>query len=144
MPQNHIHKLLDAAAVSSTNAVYSDWVETDQLGQGGFHFAWTGTPTGVIEIHISNDPVIAKEQSRVKNGSDTLNGLATVRGASSAAKFVSPTVADDALIQVGADPAGGASGTYIGFAGPFGKAKYARVKYTNATGSGTLSCWSNA
>lgn len=223
--------IFNAVAVSGTSAYYSDWLEVDQLSYGMLHINWTGTPTGAIVYHGSNDPAIETERERLRGqapatqgsgsgsaastgavvaGVATLSGLTgmsaervgdsltisgaatganngtfeiveyvsatsvkvsnaaavtpdandgslawvvvprsnqgqlTVKGANSAAKYIilNPAATPACIAVQGSDPAGSASNQIAWF--PSGKLKYVRVKYTNASGTGTLNGWSNA
>lgn len=131
--------VLKDIAVSSTNVVYSDWISTLSTGYSMvvMHIWWTGTPTGTLEYQASCDDTIDDELVRlVGAASDGSQGERTVRGASSAAKYVDFTVANFAVVLIGtANPAGAASGQMISL--PYVPAYY-RLKYTNASGTGVL------
>lgn len=90
-------------------------VKTDMrhLPDASLHFTWSGTPTGTIIVQVSNHP----------NPSD-LNDT----------NWLTLTLAAPIT-----QPAGSASGDYCDLAAlPF---RWARPKYTNAGGSGSLFAW---
>lgn len=104
---------VDGTAVSSTNTAYSE-VFAPRVNSWGFHFQWTGTPTGVITLWRSNkpQPVLTDDNDWVQVTTFT------------------PT-----------NPAG-AAGKYSDEIN-FTNFKYYRFKYVNASGSGTLFCWAS-
>jgi hypothetical protein len=74
--------LFNAVAVSGTSAYYSDWVEVDQLSYGMLHINWTGTPTGAIVYHGSNDPAIETERERLRGQAPATQGSGSGSAAS--------------------------------------------------------------
>lgn len=106
---------LNAVAVSSTDTYYSGLFGGNDAPVFGLHFQWTGTPTGAFTLWKSNKP--------------------------------DPDESDDAdWVQdtsvTFSDPAGSASkaALEVGNAG----FRFYRVKYVNASGSGTVSLWTHA
>lgn len=134
--------LFNAVAVSSTTVYYSDWVESsDSALPPSVQLSWTGTPTGAVEIHFSNDAIIQYEKERiVGQASNGTQGQTVARGASSAARFVVANADNFLANPTGADPAGGAGTQFINF---YIRPKWFRIKYTNASSSGTLDGWAS-
>jgi hypothetical protein len=106
---------MNAVAVSSTTTYYSSYFGGGDTANWSLHLEWTGTPTGTVTLWKSNKP--------------------------------SPSPDDDAdWVQDTAitftSPAGSASkgGYEVGNSG----FKFYRLKYVNASGSGTLSLWVHA
>lgn len=104
-----------AVPVSSTTTYYSDAFGGADLALWGLHFEWTGTPTGTFTLWKSNKP-------KPSAADDT------------------DWVQDTALTF--SNPAGSASksGQEVGNAG----FRFYRIKYVNASGSGTVSLWVHA
>ena len=101
----------NGVAVSSTNTYYSNSILID--GEAvSWHFVWTGTPTGTFTLQYSNKPDAAA-------GSDT------------------DWVEDTSFPAV--NPAGAASKAFISASQT--AALYCRLKYVNASGSGTIKAW---
>lgn len=101
-------------AVTGTNTYYSDAIGPRTAGGFGFHFEWTGTPTGTLTMWRSNKP----------------NPLET-----GDADWVQVTTFSPS------NPAGAAS--KYGDEVTFTSYNRYRFKYVNTTGSGTLFCWTS-
>ena len=104
----------DGVAVTGTGTYYSTKISGKHADGAGIHLAWTGTPGGTFTLWMSDKPV--------------------------------PSEADDAdWVQdtsfSPANPAGSASKMRDDTANA--KARWKRVKYVNATGSGSLFGWAN-
>ena len=98
----------DGVAVSGTNTYYSTVVSLQRATGCSVHLKWTGTPTGALTHWMSN-----KDQPDETSDTDWVQ-----------------------YTDGFTDPAGGASSTADEL-GNF-RAGYYRVKYVNASGSGTL------
>ena len=98
-------------AVSSTNTYYSDAINID--GEAvSWHFVWTGTPTGTFTLWYSNKP-----DASAADDTDWVQDTGFPAS----------------------NPAGSASKAFIQVAGAAGLR--VRLKYVNASGSGTIKCW---
>lgn len=101
-------------AMASTTTLTSDAVDMCGLNTGAFQMVWTGTPTGssawTVEVSNNYDP---------KTGASAASWTTLTLS-------VSPT-----------DPAGSASNTGIDLGTDF-PWRAVRLKYTNASGTGTL------
>lgn len=102
----------DGVAVSGTTTYYSAPISGKQADGMGLHLQWTGTPTGTFTLWMSDKP--------------------------------HPSLADDAdwVQDTGfspTNPAGSASKMRDDTANA--KAKWKRVKYVNASGTGVLYGW---
>lgn len=96
-----------SGAMASTNTIYSQIIDVAKMDNAGIEVTWTGTPTGTIQVMVSN------------------SGL----------NFYALTF-NPALAQ----PAGSAGGYAINLNQlPF---KYVMIQYTNVSGSGSLSMYS--
>lgn len=96
-------------AVSSTNTYYSNVMSPNDDGVLGFEIRSTGTAAGTLTLWYSNDP-----EPSVADDTDWIQDTSW-----------SPT-----------NPAGSATKTLYTVTGV--KARRARVKYVNSSGSGTL------
>src|SRR6185503_3560714 len=98
-------------AVSSTNTYYSDPIGPRVQGFG-YHFEWTGTPTGTLTLWRSNktNPDLSSDADWIQ-----VTSFTPTNPAGSASKF-------------------GDEITFTNF-------KLYRFKYVNASGSGTLFCF---
>jgi hypothetical protein len=101
-----------AVAVSSTNTYYSDAFAARDGRAVSFHLVWTGTPTGTFTLWYSNKP-----NADASSDSDWVQDTT-----------FSPT-----------NPAGSASKGFYTVGNLC--AERIRVKYVNASGSGTLIGW---
>jgi hypothetical protein len=109
-------------AVSSTDTYYSAPIALGNASLLGVQAIWTGTPTGTLTVEFSNDPGV---------------GAYWDAYVAQAAVGVAPTwTAPTTGGTFPANPAGGASSVLESF-GNIGY-MWARVKYVNASGSGTL------
>lgn len=96
-----------AGVMSGTNTIYTNILGLRQSDNQGIELTWTGTPTGTIQIMVSNSGI----------------------------NFYALTY-NPALAQ----PAGSAGGYVIANIGvPF---QYMFIQYTNASGSGTITAYS--
>ena len=105
-------------AVSGTDTFYSDLIAGGPAGLDGFslHLVWTGTPTGTFTLWASDRP-----DASLTDDTDWVQfttGITFTNPAGSASK---------GLYEVGNARS----------------LKY-RVKYVNASGTGTLSAWAHA
>jgi len=100
-------------AVTGTSVYRSVKTNIHNLADTSYDMAWTGTPSGTVIVQVSNKP-------NPDDLSDT--GWKTLT-----------------LAVPFTNPAGAAGGDTIDLAGlPF---HWVRLKYTNASGSGTLAAW---
>lgn len=114
-------------AASTAGSLLSAWMEIPSGYGGSLHIGWSGDPTGALEIQFSNDSRIAREIREA------------VASVSTAARSVAATTTNTLLaVKAGADPAGSASDSFITLAA---RPKYMRVKYTRASGSGSMWAW---
>jgi len=98
-------------AISGTDTYYSDAINID--GEAvSWHFVWTGTPTGTFTLWYSNVP-----NPNTANDNDW--------------------VQDTGFPAT--NPAGSASKAFVSVTGT--AALRVRLKYVNASGSGTLVTW---
>lgn len=102
----------DGVAVSGTNTYYSAPISGKQADGAGIHLQWTGTPTGTFTLWCSDKP-----HPSLTDDSDWVQDTA-----------FSPT-----------NPAGSASKMRDDTSNA--KSKWKRVKYVNASGTGTLYGW---
>lgn len=95
-------------AVTGANTYYSDLIGMDQLNRG-YHFWWTGTPTGVLTRWESDkeDPILTSDADWVADAT-----FAPTNPAGAAASFRGVTIARPA--------------------------RWVRYKYVNSAGSGVL------
>lgn len=100
-------------AVTGTNTYYSDPIGPRADGWG-YHFEWTGTPTGTFTLWRSNkpNPDLTSDADWIQ-----ISTFTPTNPAGSAGKF-----GDDVS---------------------FTNFKLYRFKYVNASGSGTLFCWAS-
>lgn len=104
---------VEGVAVSGTADFYSD-VFAPRTNSWGFHFQWTGTPTGTITLWRTNkpNPILTTDADWIQ-----VTTFAPTNPAGSASKF----------------------GDEINFT----NFKHYRFKYANTAGSGTLFCWAS-
>lgn len=96
-----------AGTMSGTNTIYTNILGLRQIDNQGVEITWTGTPTGTIQVMVSN--------SGIKFYALTFN----------------PTLTQ---------PAGSADGYVVALIGiPF---QYGFIQYTNSTGSGLITAYS--
>ena len=96
-----------AGVMTGTTTIYTNIIGIRQTDNQGIELTWTGTPTGTIQVMVSNSGI----------------------------NFYALTF-DPSLAQ----PAGSASGYVISLTGiPF---QYLFVQYTNASGTGTITAYS--
>lgn len=98
-------------AVSGTSTYYSDAINVDGEA-ASWHFVWTGTPTGTFTLWYSNKP-------DASDADDT------------------DWVQDSSFPA--SNPAGSASKAFVAASGV--AALRTRIKYVNASGSGTIKAW---
>jgi len=98
-------------AISGTDTYYSDAINID--GEAvSWHFVWTGTPTGTFTLWLSNKP-----DASAANDTDWVQDTSFPAS----------------------NPAGSASKAFISVSSI--AALRCRIKYVNASGSGTLVAW---
>lgn len=98
-------------AVSGTTTYYSDAINID--GEAvSWHIVWTGTPTGTFTLWYSNKP-----DASLADDTDWVQ---------------------DATFPA-SNPAGSASKAFVSATDV--SALRCRLKYVNASGSGTIKCW---
>jgi hypothetical protein len=104
---------VDGVAVSGTSTFRGDPVNIARLPNASFGLQWTGTPSGTFTVQVSNKP--------------------------------SPDLTTDTdwtlltLARPITQPAGAAGNEFVDLS-QLG-ARWARPKYVNASGSGTIFCW---
>lgn len=106
------YKIFDAAAMSGTATIYSELISADNLQGLSSHFEWTGAPTGAFTMWAS-DKVTPNQASDADWVEVT--GWSPTDPAGAAGKFRT----DDNTTR----------------------AKWRRIKYVNAFGTGTLNAW---
>lgn len=107
---------VDGVAVSGTSANRSTPIRVEAISRVSVHAVWTGTPTGVFLLQVSNK--VKPDDSTDADWLTWTPGTAIV------------------------NPAGAAGQTLLVFDDARGAGvpcRWARVKYTNASGSGVLS-----
>lgn len=104
---------VEGVVVSGTDTYYSEPIGPRTTGFG-FHFQWTGTPTGTITLWRTNKP----------------NPIETTDADWIQVTSFTPT-----------NPAGSAD--KFGDEVSFTHFKRYRFKYVNASGTGTLFCWAS-
>lgn len=129
-------------AVAPTADRYSQWVDTKGASKAIIHLhnTNTGSPVGVYLVHYSQDPVIPKELSRVKQF-DGGEGAPTVSGASSAASFVDVTASIPVEAVAGTGLTVNSAGdTILVLEDP---ARYIRLMYDRTSGGtgASMSAW---
>lgn len=137
MTQSSTVKLLDNAVMTADR--YSQWIKCDHQDVN-VHIAWvgTGTPVGTWKVELSNDPVIAQEKARIKNGSDVLNGQPIVSGAASVAVKVDISSSITPIFGTGFTVSGGTTGGTM-FALTAGMARFFRVWFDHNSGGSAAS-----
>lgn len=106
----------DGVAVSGTAVSRSTAIRIEALSRVSVHAEWSGTPTGTFVLQVSN-------KAKPDDASDT--GWLTWTPATA---IVNPAGAPGATLLVFDDARGQSC-----------PARWARVKYTNASGTGVLS-----
>ena len=113
----HRHQVIVDGAMASTNTLTSAVTDMIGMSNGSYQMVWTGTPTGnatswILEVSNDYDP------HRTANATWTVATIATA-----------PT-----------NPAGSASNTGLDLGTDF-PWRACRLKYVNASGTGTLQVW---
>jgi hypothetical protein len=120
--------LENPVAVSSTKTFYSTPICLNGCDSLCVQAVWTGTPVGTLTLECSNDPKTAPYwEAQMRSATD---GVANT--------WTAPTTGG----TFPASPAGGASSVIEQFSGL--ACMWVRVKYVNASGSGTLALYATA
>lgn len=112
--------VLSSQAVSSTTAYTSSWFPMDTFSSVGAQIVFTGTMTGTLIAEFSYDVVPSLEAITAPTNSNT----ASIQVNSATAASIAISGAATVSFEVGV--AGARSANWI------------RIKYTNATNSGTI------
>lgn len=108
--------IIPSAAMSGTAVIYSQIFDIGSLEGAAFQPIWSGTPTGTLKVLVSLDYQPNPQPGGTARNAGTWSDLG--------ASFTN-------------QPAGGANSTYCPVYASC--AKYIKLQYTNASGSGVLS-----
>jgi hypothetical protein len=113
-------KVFSGAAMTGTNTLLSPVIDTTMIDASGCEFQWTGNPSGGFSVEASN------QYDSINNPNPT---FVTIAGA---------------LIPAIVQPAGTPNSQLCSFSGVvLTSFHYIRIRYVNASGSGTLDAWFN-